>query len=72
MKVTLAELQGEWMPMGQTWYTADQRFMGAIVEAPTGMIFLRFAGDSATIEANRDDVIAMLKGLHKEGAAPPP
>ncbi len=66
MPVTLAELQGEWMQMFQTAYTPDQQFLGAIIEAPTGPVVLRFAGESATVQANREDFMNMLKGLRRE------
>jgi hypothetical protein len=68
MPVTLAELQGEWKQMFQPSYTPDQQFLGAIVEAPTGLVVLRFAGESATVQANREDFMTMLKGLRREGA----
>ena len=71
MPVTLAKLEGQWMQMGQTWYTADQVFLGAIVEAPNGKVVIRFAGESATVEANREDFMKLLKGLRREASAAP-
>jgi hypothetical protein len=65
MPVTLVELGGSWMKMGARWYTADQLFISAIVETSFGLVFIRFAGDTATIEANRGDFLAMLEGLRK-------
>ncbi len=72
MPVTLAELKGEWKQMFQTSYTPDQLFLGAIVESPTGLVVVRFAGESATVQANREDFMTMLKGLRRDGAAPAP
>lgn len=65
MPVTLVELAGDWMKMGQTWYTSDQLFVAAIAEAPEGKIFIRFAGQTATVEANRPAFIRMIEGLSR-------
>ena len=65
MPVTLVELAGNRKEMGAGWYTADQLFLSAIVETPFGLVFIRFAGDAATVDANRDDFVAMLQGLRK-------
>ena len=67
MPVTLVELAGNWMKMGAGWYTADQVFLAAIVEAPIGPVFVRFAGDAATVDANRDDFVTMMRGLRQTG-----
>ncbi len=72
MPVTLAELQGEWMQMFQTSYTPDQLFLGAIVETPTGSVVIRFTGESATVQANREDFMNLLKGLRRDAATPAP
>ncbi len=63
MPVTLVELAGSWRKMGATWYTADQLFLMAIVETPRGKLFIRFAGQAATVEANRADFVKMLESL---------
>ena len=63
MPVTLVELAGSWMKMGATWYTPDQLFLMAIVETPRGMLFIRFAGQTATVEQNRADFVRMLESL---------
>ncbi len=67
MPVTVVELAGSWMKMGAAWYTPDQLFLSAIVESPVGNIFIRFAGETATVEANRDDFRRMIDGLRKTG-----
>ncbi len=66
MPVTLVEFQGDWMKMGAAWYTNDQHFITAIVESPVGMIFIRFSGHAATVAANRDDFLTMVRGLKQE------
>ncbi len=63
MPVTLVEFAGSWMKMGATWFTPDQLFLMAIVEAPQGKVFIRFAGATATVEANRADFVAMVESL---------
>ena len=67
MPVTVVELAGSWMKMGAAWYTPDQLFLSVIVESPVGNIFIRFAGETATVEANRDDFRRMIDGLRKTG-----
>jgi hypothetical protein len=65
MPVTLVELAGEWMKMGQSWYTKDQVFIAAIVESPEGSVFIRFAGQTATVEENRPAFRQMVDGLRR-------
>ena len=65
MAVTLVELTGEWQEMGTVSFTLDQVFLMAIVEAPLGRVFIRFAGQTATVEANREDFMAMIQGLRR-------
>jgi hypothetical protein len=67
MPVTLVELAGEWMKMGQSWYTKDQLFIAAIVETTEGSVFIRFAGQTATIEQNRQAFRQMIDGLRRGG-----
>ncbi len=67
MPVTLVELAGSWMKMGATWYTPNQTFIAAIVEAPVGNVYIRFAGDTATVEENAREFDRMIRGLHKTG-----
>lgn len=63
MPVTFVELEGEWRQMGTAWYTPEQLFLAAIVDAPVGRIFIRFGGDAATVEHNREPFMAMINGL---------
>jgi hypothetical protein len=69
MTVTLVELAGDWMPIGRSGYAEDQLFLAAIVEAPAGRIFIRFAGPRDTVEADREAFMQMVKGLRP--AEPP-
>lgn len=66
MAVTLVELVGEWQEMGSASFKPDQIYIMAIVEAPVGKVFIRFTGQTATIEANRKDFLAMIRGLRRE------
>lgn len=66
MPVTLVEFAGDWMKMGADWYTPDQLFLAAIVESSSGNVFIRFAGQTATVEANREPFVEMVRGLRKE------
>lgn len=65
MTVTLVELAGEWKEMGSVSFKPDQVFVMAIVEAPVGRVFIRFAGQTATVDANRDAFMEMILGLRK-------
>ncbi|MEE9128439.1 MAG: hypothetical protein V3T84_00330 [Phycisphaerales bacterium] len=65
MAITLVELTGAWQEMGSASFTPDQVFLMAIVEAPVGKVFIRLAGQTATVEANREDFMAMIRGLRK-------
>ncbi len=66
MPVTLVELAGEYRRTGAAWYTADQLLFGVIIEAPVGPIYIRFFGETATVERNRKAFLAMLRGLRVE------
>ena len=65
MAVTLVELAGAWQEMGTASFTPDQVFLMAIVEAPVGRVFIRFAGQTATVESNREDFMTMIRGLRR-------
>jgi hypothetical protein len=65
LDVTLLEFRGDWKRMGAQWYTADQTVIHAIVEAPVGMVFIRFDGDTDTVQDNREDFVAFLRGLSR-------
>ena len=66
MPVTLVELAGEYRRTGAAWYTADQLLFGVIIEAPVGPIYIRFFGETATVERNREAFLAMIRGLRVE------
>jgi hypothetical protein len=66
MAVTLVELAGSWRKMGASWFTPDQLFITAIVETPRGNVFIRFAGQTATVEGARPEFIKMVRSLHAD------
>jgi hypothetical protein len=63
MDITVVEFAGEYMGMGAPSFTADRLFIGAIVQAPSNQIVIRFVGPTATVEANRQDFTQMIQGL---------
>ena len=65
LPVTHVELAGEWKEMGSVSFKPDQVFLMAIVEAPVGRVFIRFAGQTETVEANRDAFMEMILGLRR-------
>ncbi len=66
MQVTLVELAGSWKKMGATWFTPDQLFIMAIVESPRGNVFIRFAGQTATVEGARPEFVKMIRSLRAQ------
>ncbi len=63
MHVTLVELAGEFKKTGGPGINTDQVFMCAIVEAPSGPIYIRIFGQTATIERNREAYMELIRGL---------
>ena len=66
MDVTLVELAGSWMKQGTGWFTPDQLFIMAIVESPRGNVFIRFAGQTATVEGARPEFVKMVRSLRPD------
>lgn len=66
MPLTLVELEGEYMKMGANWYTPDQMLLAGILESPIGNVFIRLAGETATVKANKEDFLAMVKGIKRK------
>jgi hypothetical protein len=62
MPITLVEFAGDYRGMSGV-FSPDQLFITAIVEAPTGQIFIRFVGPSATVETNRQPFMEMIQGI---------
>ena len=50
---------------GPERYTKDQLFIAAIVASPEGSVFIRFAGQTATVEENRQAFREMVDGLRR-------
>ena len=63
MTITLVELLGNYQGMGMAEAKSNQLFLSAIVDAPSGRIFIRLVGQEQTVEANRESYMAFLKGL---------
>lgn len=63
MKVSLVELLGTYQGMGMPAALPDQLFLSAIIDTSSGRIFIRLVGSQRTVEANREDYMAFLKGL---------
>ncbi len=63
MPVTFVELAGEFKKFGAPGFSLDQLFMCAIVEAPSGPIYIRVFGQTATVERNREAYMELIRGL---------
>jgi thiol-disulfide isomerase/thioredoxin len=70
--VTVVELQGQYVGMGQQPPQDDQLFLGAVIDAPAGDLHVRLVGDRETVEANRDAFMAMIRGLQRNGSGTKP
>jgi hypothetical protein len=71
LSVTLIDTSGAYSGMGgpvaqTTAPKAGYRLLGAIVEAPSGNIFIKFAGPAKTIAANKQKFDEMIGSFEKE------
>jgi len=70
MKLTLVQIAGAYLapagPMMQsTGKKENYRLLGAIVEAPEGLVFFKLVGPAATITAAEGEFHAMIASLAK-------
>jgi thiol-disulfide isomerase/thioredoxin len=70
--VTVVELHGQYVGMGQQPPQDDQLFLGAVIDAPAGDLHVRLVGDRETVEANRDAFMTMIRGLQRNGSGTRP
>ena len=72
MPVTVVWLQGTYsgmLPSGApTEAAANTGFLAAIVETPFTVLHLRLLGPLETVEANRDDFMALISGLKSDSS----
>jgi len=68
VKVTRLDLRGAYMGMGAAAPRPDMTQLGAIIESPDAMVFVRLLGPAATVESARKEFEAMIDGLTR--AAP--
>ena len=71
LKLTTIQIQGTYLaPSGPTMEPQgkkpDYRLLGAIVEAPEGMVFFKLVGPSTTISANESDFDTLINSLQKD------
>lgn len=65
LDIVLVEIAGDHMRMGAEWYTPDQLMLAALLTGPLGDVQIRLLGDRGTVEANRADFLAMIRGLRR-------
>lgn len=70
MKVTTIETQGEYSGMGGPMAKehpkkAGYKLVGAIVDAPEGLIFFKFTGPVKTVDANQPAFRKMVESVQK-------
>jgi len=63
MKVSVAELSGDYRGMGMTEHAKDHILIAAKVETDGNPVFVQFVGPSKTVDANREAFLTMLRGL---------
>lgn len=63
MNVTLLDLAGHYMGMGFSAPRPGYAQLAAIIEAPTGNVFIRLMGSKDTVEANRAEFDKLVQGL---------
>ena len=70
MKLELVQIAGTYLapsgPMMQSQGKKENyRLLGAIVDAPEGMVFFKFTGPAKTIDASEDDFNSLVNSLSK-------
>ena len=67
--VTWVDVEGTLLPSmmgsGPTTPQPGSRLLGAVVEGPSGPWFFKATGPSATLDAAREDFLAMLRGVRR-------
>ena len=62
--VTTVELSGQWKDRGAVAFKPDQLLIAVVVEIPQGNLFIKFVGQTATVNANKEEFMAMIRGIH--------
>lgn len=62
--IDVVEFAGEYQAMGSPSFTPGQIMIVGIVPGNTQHVFIRFTGPAATVEANREAFLEMLRGIH--------
>jgi hypothetical protein len=63
MEITLVEFLGDWQGMHAPSHTSDQQMIMAVVDSPSGLLFIRFVGNQSTVGPNRNAFIDMMRSL---------
>ncbi len=63
LKVIVMKFAGSYQGMGAAAPRQGMEQLGAIVQAPSGNVFIRLIGPSATVNSHRDAFASMIKGL---------
>ena len=72
LPVTMIDVSGEYSGMGGPIATAPvrvtgYRLLGAIIESPSGNVFIKFAGPANTMAANQPKFRQLLDSFEKAG-----
>ncbi len=74
LKLTTIQIRGTYLApsgpmMASTGEKPDYRLLGAIVEAPEGMLFLKFVGPAMTVDSSEAGFNQLVASLTKDQAA---
>jgi hypothetical protein len=65
MKITVAELAGEYRGMGSAHAQPDHILIASMIESDGNPVFVQLAGPSKTVAANREAFLNMLRGIKR-------
>jgi hypothetical protein len=66
MPVTMVELAGAWQDMGAASHKPGVLFLAAIVESPSGNVFIRFVGPADVVNRDRAAFMELVRGIERE------
>lgn len=65
LKIDVAEFSGEYRGMGKSEFAKEQTLIAAMIETDGNPVFVQLVGPTQTVSANREDFLAMLRGMKK-------
>lgn len=66
MKVTVAELSGDYRGMGKSEFAPDQILLAGMIETDGNPVFVQLVGPSKTVQASRAAFMDMMRGVKRD------